>query len=162
MLSAKIATYEGKAERNMRRHRTWWQGLGVCLVTCGWLLACGGEPASEPEQAEAEEEFEEAFSLAQIPDDLPRYPGAEIAAFDNDSYEEGLTASFQSTDPAEKVHEFFTRQLPAHGWTIEIAKQLQDAYIIFANKGDIEVNIDVVKQDAGTTIELSMYLYEED
>ena len=146
----------------MRRDRTWWRGLGVCLVTCGWLLACGGEPASEPERAEAEEEFEEAFSLAQIPDDFPRYPGAVIAAFDNDSYEDGLTASFQSADPAEKVQEFFTRQLPAHGWTIEIAKQLQDAYIIFANKGDIEVNIDVVKQDAGTTIELSMYLYEED
>ena len=146
----------------MRRHRTWWRGLGVCLVTCGWLLACGGEPASEPEPAEVEEEFEEAFGPAQIPDDLPRYPGAVIVAFDNESFEDGLTASFQSADPAEKVQEFFTLQLPAHGWTIEIAKALHDAYIIFANKSGLEANIDIMKRGTGTAIDLSVYPYEEE
>ena len=140
------------------------------LALAGWLgFACGGKPEVEAVQAVAPaEELEEAEEdapvarVSMIPEDLPRYPGATLLDMDNESYEEGLTVTFESPDPVDTIRAYYDRELPAAGWQIEVSKRISDAYIIFAHKGDVEANIDVTEGGPTTTIEWSLYPYEEE
>ena len=143
------------------------------LALAGWLgFACGGKPEVEPVQAvqavapaEELEEAEEDAPVARvsmIPEDLPRYPGATLLDMDNESFEEGLTVTFESPDPVDSIRAYYDRELPAAGWQIEVSKRISDAYIIFAHKGDVEANIDVTEGGPTTTIEWSLYPFEEE
>ena len=62
----------------------------------------------------------------------------------------------------DQIRAFYDRELPAAGWEIEVAKRISDAYIVFAHKGDIEANIDVTEGGETTSIEWSLYSYEEE
>ena len=143
----------------MSRLGAWgiWVG-GIALAA--WLgISCGGEQQVERSKNGG---TEPVAAPLEIPDDLPRYPGAKVISFDNESFEDGLTASFESPDPAEKIEAFYDEQLPAQGWAIEVAKHLDDGYIIFANKSGVEVNVDVMRGGGMTKIELSLYPHEEE
>ena len=130
--------------------------IRAVALTVGLALACGGEQTPAPTAGEG---AGASAAIVEIPDDLPRYPAATIVEFDNESYEDGVMASFESSDPMEQIRAFFDRELPAQGWEIEVAKRLGDAYILFANKDKIEVNIDITEGEP-TTIEVSVYAYE--
>ena len=143
------------------------------LALAGWLgFACGGKPEVEPVQVaqavapavelEQAEEDAPVAGVTLIPEDLPRYPGATLVDLDNESYEEGLTVTFESPDPVDTIRAFYDRELPAAGWAIEVSKRISDAYIIFAHKGNVEANIDVTEGGPSTTIEWSLYPFEEE
>jgi hypothetical protein len=131
------------------------------VVLAGWLgLACGEKPRGEPiERVEAEVELPPR-AVRLIPEDLPRYPAATLLDMDTETYEEGLTVTFESPDSVDQIRAFYDRELPAAGWEIEVAKRISDAYIIFAHKGEVEANIDVTEGGETTSIEWSLYPYE--
>ncbi len=136
----------------------------ICIgafVLAGWLgLACGENPRGETnERVEAELEVPPR-AVRLIPDDLPRYPAATLLDMDTETYEEGLTITFESPDSVDQIRAFYDRELPAAGWEIEVAKRISDAYIIFAHKGEVEANIDVTEGGETTSIEWSLYPYE--
>ena len=131
------------------------------FVLAGWLgLACGEKPRGETiERVEAEVEVPPR-AVRLIPEDLPRYPAATLLDMDTETYEEGLTVTFESPDSVDQIRAFYDRELPAAGWEIEVAKRISDAYIILAHKGEMEANIDVTEGRETTSIEWSLYPYE--
>ena len=131
------------------------------FVLAGWLgLACGEKPRGETiERVEAEVEVPPR-AVRLIPEDLPRYPAATLLDMDTESYEEGLSVTFESPDSVDQIRAFYDRELPAAGWEIEVAKRISDAYIILAHKGEMEANIDVTEGGETTSIEWSLYPYE--
>ncbi len=131
------------------------------LVLAGWLgLACGEKPQGETIELVEVEVDVPPGAVRLIPEDLPRYPNATLLDVDTESYEEGLTVTFESPDPVEQIRAFYDRELPAAGWEIEVAKRISDAYIILAHKGEMEANIDVTEGRETTSIEWSLYPYE--
>ncbi len=131
------------------------------FVLAGWLGLAGGEkPRDETiERVEAAGDVPPA-AVRLIPEDLPHYPNATLLDMDTESYEEGLTVTFESPDSVDQIRAFYDRELPAAGWEIEVAKRISDAYIVFAHKGDVEANIDVTEGGETTSIEWSLYPYE--
>ena len=131
------------------------------FVLVGWLsLACGEKRRGETIELVEVEVDVPPGAVRLIPEDLPRYPNATLLDMDTETYEEGLTVTFESPDSVDQIRAFYDRELPAAGWEIEVAKRISDAYIVFAHKGDMEANIDVTEGGETTSIEWSLYPYE--
>lgn len=139
----------------------------VGSLTVLWVLAgCGADdPTPTPAPAAIESAAPGGAEVAVplgIPEDLPRYPGAELVSFDNESYAEGLTATFETSDSAEDVGRYFDRELATAGWKVEVARHLEDIYVMFVNKDGVEVNIDVSRELDVTRIDLNIYGHEDE
>ncbi len=137
----------------------------VGSLTVLWVLAGCGADDPTPTPAAIESAAPGGAEVAVpmgIPEDLPRYPRAELVSFDNESYAEGLTATFETSDSAEEVGRYFDRELATAGWKVEVARRLDDIYVMFVNKDGVEVNIDVSRERDATRIDLNIYVHEDE
>ena len=88
------------------------------------------------------------------PKDAPKYPGATIqfsASSNPETGKPGAAVVFQTSDSAEKVTDFYKRELASNGWTIEGTATFGVATTIAANKGDRQIGIQIADAGNGTT-----------
>jgi len=86
-----------------------------------------------------------------FPDDLPRYPGAEVLS----SMSQGDAMSlvtFQTTDAPDRVYEFYGAKLRDGGWEIVNEVAVQQMRMIGGEKADREVNLTIVSDKGKCTI----------
>jgi len=82
------------------------------------------------------------------PKDLPVYPGAKVMVTQSLSEKNARTLMLESTDPADKIAEFYKKGLESNGWKIEntmtsgemniftAAKENRQAVLQIMNGGD--------------------------
>lgn len=139
--------------------------LGSCLA-----LGCGGEksdtpdagtgaadapsaaPAGQPAMPPPVESVRLTELPANFPEDVPRYPGAEIAEA-RPSSEEGFAARFSTPDDPAKVAAYFADALAAQGWSTNRV-DAPEGIMVFADKGDRSATYGVATIDGKTQIDL--------
>jgi hypothetical protein len=142
----------------------------VCLAAVT-ALACGGErestsganveisrPAPEPPVAAVDSRLSGKLELpADLPGDVPLYPGASLTWANSD--ESGLLVSFSTADDPDTVVEHFRREFAAQGWLAEASNQptgrtilavkgSREATVLVTGEGDT-TNIDVILMPSG-------------
>lgn len=93
-----------------------------------------------------------------FPSDIPAYPGA-TAAYSGTSNINSEGTQFavvlSSTDPYEKVADYYTTQLPAQGWDIESTQKISGTTILGAVKDNRTLSVAVASGDDATSITIA-------
>jgi len=132
-------------------------GLGITFA-----LACGGESApTAPTPTTSEEKNSAPGTSAvvvpdSIPDDFPRHPSMTVLDLDNTTYGQGLVVKFESDAALADLRAFYEKQFPASGWHISVSREIDDRLVFFADKGGLEVDLEIFKQEPHR-IEMSLY-----
>ena len=139
--------------------------LGSCLA-----LACGGDEKSEtpgaaatpespaaptPENPEKIEIIQDVWLTElpeNFPEDIPRYPGAEVVKA-RPASESGISVGFSATDDPAKVAAYFADQFAAQGWATNRV-DAPEGIMVFADKGDRSATYGVASADGKTQIDL--------
>jgi hypothetical protein len=138
--------------------------LGSCLA-----LACGGEKTETPAPAATTEvpaagapvqpekiEIIEDVWLTELPenfpDDIPRYPGAEVVKA-RPASESGISVGFSTSDDPAKVAAYFADQFAAQGWATNRV-DAPEGIMVFADKGDRSATYGVASAEGKTQIDL--------
>ena len=87
-----------------------------------------------------------------FPDDIPRYPGAEVVKA-RPASEEGLSVGFSTTDDPAKVAAYFADQFAAQGWATNRV-DAPEGIMVFADKGDRSATYGVASAEGKTQIDL--------
>lgn len=142
-----------------------WVALGSCLA-----LACGGEEKPEapgaaatpetpsaaapakPEQVEVIQDVWLTELPANFPEDIPRYPGAEVVKA-RPASESGISVGFSTMDDPAKVAAYFADQFAAQGWATNRV-DAPEGIMVFADKGDRSATYGVASADGKTQIDL--------
>ncbi|MFQ5513617.1 MAG: hypothetical protein ACE5FG_04210 [Myxococcota bacterium] len=139
-----------------------------CVLAVAWALACGSG-AEAPESGPALTVGEPAGfggPVAIVPDDVPdyfpRYPGAELVELDRESYDEGLVARFSTDGPFDSIQQFYEQELGPRGWQISVQRRLDDRFILFADRGPLEMALEIFRAGPPHRIELSLYPLEDE
>jgi hypothetical protein len=146
---------------SIRASRPWgW----VCLTMLA-ALACGGEresapgadvevsrPAAEPQVPAADDRLSGKLELpADLPGDVPLYPGASLTWANSD--EAGLLVSFSTADDVAAVAEYLQKQFAAQGWLTD-ASDHDAGKTLLAVKGTREATVIVTGEDETTNIDV--------
>ncbi len=143
-------------------------GISVALGSC-LAVGCGGEKSetpgaattTEPPKAAAPAQPEQLAPIADVwvtelpanfPQDIPRYPGAELVKARPPS-EAGITAAFSTTDDPAKVAAYFADQFAAQGWATNRV-DAPEGIMVFADKGDRSATYGVASAEGKTQIDL--------
>jgi len=138
-------------------------GASVSIGAFAWL-GCGGEksetpsataPAPTAEKPAAPAVVEEVWSATlpeDFPQDVPRYPAAEVMKSIS-TPDSGLKVSFSTTDDPGKVAAFFSDSLAAQGWSTQRVDGA-DGILVFAEKGARSATVGVAAAEDKTTIDL--------
>lgn len=144
-------------------------GISVALGSCV-ALACGGEEKSETPGAAATPESPSAPTPASpekveiiqdvwltelpenFPEDIPRYPGAEVVKA-RPASESGISVGFSTTDDPAKVATYFADQFAAQGWATNRV-DAPEGIMVFADKGDRSATYGVASAEGKTQIDL--------
>jgi len=139
--------------------------LGSCLA-----LACGGEEkaetpgpaattteapalgAPEPEKIEIIQDVWLTELPENFPDDIPRYPGAEVVKA-RPASEDGISVGFSTSDDPAKVAAYFADQFAAQGWATNRV-DAPEGIMVFADKGDRSATYGVASAEGKTQIDL--------
>jgi hypothetical protein len=146
--------------------------LGFSVALGSWLaLACGGDekpetpgaaatseppgaaaPAQPPEKVEIIEDVWLTELPENFPEDIPRYPGAEVVKARPPS-EDGISVGFTTTDDPAKVAAYFADQFAAQGWATNRV-DAPEGIMVFADKGDRSATYGVASAEGKTQIDL--------
>jgi len=144
-------------------------GISVALGSC-LALGCGGEEKSEtPDDAATAESRSAAPAPAPVarplvediwltelpadfPEDVPRYPGAEVVKA-RPSSEAGFVAGFTTTDDPAKVASYFADALAAQGWSTNRV-DAPEGIVVFADKGERSATYGVGTAEGKTQIDI--------
>ncbi len=88
------------------------------------------------------------------PNDLPKYSGAKIqysASTNPQSGSAGSALAFTTADSAQKVLDFYKKELVAKGWSIEQTANIGQMTIISAKKGENTFGAQIVTGEDGQT-----------
>ncbi len=136
----------------------------VCLAVVA-ALACGSErestsgadvevsrPAAEPPVPAVDSRLSGKLDLpADLPGDVPLYPGASLTWANSD--EAGWLVSFSTADDSNTVAEYFRKEFAAQGWLAEASNQ-PDARTILAVKGSREATVLIAGEGDMTHIDV--------
>jgi hypothetical protein len=146
--------------------------LGISVALGSFLaLACGGEEKSEtpgaaattseapapgaPVQPEKVEIIQDVWLTTlpeNFPEDIPRYPGAEVVKA-RPASEDGISVGFSTSDDPAKVAAYFADQFAAQGWATNRV-DAPEGIMVFADKGDRSATYGVASADGKTQIDL--------
>jgi hypothetical protein len=143
-------------------------GISVALGSC-LALACSGEKSetpgtgatTEPPAAGAPATPEKVEIIQDVwltelpenfPEDIPRYPGAEVVKA-RPSSESGISVGFSTTDDPAKVAAYFADQFAAQGWATNRV-DAPEGIMVFADKGDRSATYGVASAEGKTQIDL--------
>ena len=129
-------------------------------------LACGGEKSETPgagatteapsAAAPAPKGLVEDVWLTELPEnfpeDVPRYPGAEVVKA-RPASEAGVSVGFTTTDDPAKVASYFADQFAAQGWATNRV-DAPEGIMVFADKGDRSATYGVAASEGKTQIDL--------
>ena len=146
---------------SIRASRPW---VPVCLAVVA-ALACGGErestsgsdievsrEAAEPPVPAVDSRLSGKLDLpANLPRDIPLYPGASLTWMASD--ETGLLVSFSAADDPDTVVEYFRKEFAAQGWLAEASNQ-RTGRTILAVKGSREATVIVMSEGDTTNIDV--------
>jgi hypothetical protein len=135
--------------------------LGSCLA-----LGCGGDtsetpapdagsaaaPSGAPAAPPAIDDIWVAELPANFPEDVPRYPGADVTKA-RPSTEGGWSVGFSSPDDPAKVAAYFADAFAAQGWSTQRV-DAPEGIMIFADKGDRSATYGVGTSEGKTQIDL--------
>jgi hypothetical protein len=142
-------------------------GRLAIAAALGLALGCGGEqtepaaPAGEqapgpaPAAPQAPAAVEEVWSTTlpeSYPEDVPRYPGAEVARAKL-APDGALTARFTSADAPDKVGAYFSDAFAGQGWSTQKI-DAPDGVLVFADKGSRSVSVALSTVEGQTQIDL--------
>jgi hypothetical protein len=141
--------------------------MGV-LVAAVAVAGCGGEseepaapeaPAAAPAQPAAKQPrpagpgAQEVVTSDELPtnfpDDLPRYPGAEVKN-SRTTGKVGMSVLMTSSDPVDQVSQFLADALAGEGWSTEI-REAPKGTTILADKGDRTAVTEIRSAKNGST-----------
>ena len=143
-------------------------GISVALGSC-LALGCGGEKSETPGAAATPETptpsaaapvqpkavFEDVWVTelpGNFPEDVPRYPGAEVVKARPTS-EAGISVAFSTADDPAKVASYFADQFAAQGWATNRV-DAPEGIMVFADKGDRSATYGVASAEGKTQIDL--------
>lgn len=138
--------------------RTLAGSLGIVLVMS--VAGCGG--GAPPTLTVPQGHADEAGNVPMpdgFPSDVPRYPGARVAA--TSSIHPAISATLETDDDRAKVVSFYTGKLPAQGWVVEQQKEEEGALLIHARKGGQPLSVEVAAANGKTRISLKYTPKEE-
>ncbi len=94
------------------------------------------------------------------PDDMPTFPKAKIlSAVKNEGTVNMAMASFQTGEAISAVTDFYDKELPENGWSIDNRIETGPATVIhMASKGDRIVSISTAKDEASGETMISITL----
>ena len=133
----------------------------------GWIVGVAIGLACSPQPDVPDVELEErAGAYPDVPDeipaDFPRYPDAELVSFDNTTFDQALTASFETSDSLAQIQAFYARELPASGWQLDVERRIDDRFIFYAGKGGLELNLEIFVAGPPRKIVMALYSPEPD
>lgn len=88
------------------------------------------------------------------PSDAPKYNGAKIqysGTSNPQTRQVGTAVVFATSDDTQKVVDFYKKELPSNGWTIEQTATMGEMTIISAKKGNSTFAAQIVKTEDGQT-----------
>jgi hypothetical protein len=148
---------------SMRAWRLWY-GLGFALLVA---LACSGEREGSARGEAVAESIGSAAQApgagldsrlvgelalpADLPSDVPRYPGAALTWAHSD--ENGILLSFLTPDEPEKVAKQLNEAFTSEGWLSEASHQ-SGGSTVFAVKGSRNATVLISTEDDGTHVEI--------
>ena len=146
---------------SIRGGRPWGR---VCLAVVA-ALACGGgrgstsgsgvevsRPAVEPPVPAVDSRLSGKLDLpADLPGDVPLYPGASLTWANSD--ETALLVSFSTADDPDTVAEYFRKEFASQGWLAEASHQ-PGGRTILAVKGSREATVMVTGEGDTTNIDV--------
>ncbi len=139
---------------SIRASRPWGR---VCLAVVA-ALACGGEREStsgadvEVSRPAVDSRLSGKLELpADLPGDIPLYPGASLTWANSD--ESGSLVSFSTGDDLDSVAKYFRKEFAAQGWLAEASDQ-PGGRTILAVKGSREATVMVSGEGDTTTIDV--------
>jgi hypothetical protein len=149
-------------------------GRLAIAVALGLALACGGEqtepaaPAAEqapgqapaaapqapaaPAQPAAVDEVWSATLPESYPEDVPQYPGAEVARAKL-APDGALTVRWTSADTPDKVGTYFSDAFAGQGWSTQKI-DASDGVLVFADKGSRSASVALSSVEGKTQIDL--------
>jgi hypothetical protein len=140
-------------------------GISIALGSC-LALGCGGDTsetatpdagsaAATADKAAAPAPVEEVWIAelpANFPEDVPRYPGAEVVRA-RPSSEEGWSVGFSTTDDPAKVAAYFADAFAAQGWSTQRV-DAPEGIMVFADKGERSATYGVGTAEGKTQMDL--------
>jgi hypothetical protein len=138
-----------------------WVVLGSCLA-----LGCSGEKSETPAaggatppptagSAGAAAGIEEGWTSTlpeNFPEDVPRYPGADVVKA-RPASDAGWSVAFSTADEPSKVAAYFADAFAAQGWSTQRV-DAPEGIMVFADKGDRSVTYGVGAAEGKTQIDL--------
>jgi len=132
-------------------------GISIALGSC-LALGCGGEKSETPASAGKAASVPTIADVwtkelpANFPEDVPRYPGAEVVKA-RPSSEAGFVAGFSTPDDPAKVASYFADALAAQGWSTNRV-DAPEGIVVFADKGERSATYGVGTAEGKTQIDL--------
>jgi len=132
-------------------------GISIALGSC-LALGCGGEKSETPAaggKAASVPPVADVWTTelpANFPDDVPRYPGAEVVKARPPS-EAGFVVGFSTSDEPAKVAAYFADAFAAQGWSTNRV-DAPEGIMVFADKGDRSATYGVGTAEGKTQIDL--------
>ncbi len=95
---------------------------------------------------------------ADFPKDIPLYPGAKVTYSGTNSSDNGggVGATFSTADDYTQVAAFYTRELPANGWTVDSTQNIAGTTVMSAKKDTRTLAVTATTSDGQTAISLGM------
>jgi hypothetical protein len=87
-----------------------------------------------------------------FPSDVPVYAGAKPVM--NATVQEGTTVMLETTDPSDKVVEYYDKNLKEQGWEQESKFNMQNTVSISSKKEKRRLAVNIMGADNKTTIQL--------
>jgi hypothetical protein len=89
---------------------------------------------------------------ADYPQDVPVYKGAKIVVTQTLSEKNGRNLVLESGDSVEAIGEFYRKELPAQGWTVENTMAVGGMNKISATKNKRQVTVNITDGNGKRTV----------
>lgn len=153
------STRESRVERHGRHVMLRSMALAVVLVS--WVVlasGCGNDKSVTFKSSGMTQTFSEGAE--DLPDNLKGfvYPKSSVAGSTSSHDPEGEEAMFltlSSTDPMDRVSEWYQSNLKSQGWSIDSLDNQGRMINIYGQKDDREINVLIAEDEKKTTISVS-------
>jgi len=135
--------------------------LSLSLVVAGSLLgACGSSKEVTFKSGGMTHTFAEGKSAVPQDFPLPVYPGAQatgsVSAQGEKSSDESQFLLLSSNDSAEKVRQFYEKELPSSGWKVATTQSMPKVISISASRDDLDASVMVSSEGDKTIINIGV------
>jgi hypothetical protein len=110
----------------------------------------GAEPPAESPTEEPGTSEETPEAASELPADLPVYPGASVMS------QADQVVVFQTGDPAEKVREYYEKEMPDLGYTAGGTETTGGMVMLSWQKDQTTLNIVIMSQGGRTMISITV------